>query len=139
MKLSVLTYICFAVFMFGDGLEQDMKKLQGTWKLIHDERDGEKKSEEVTREDPPWVFKADKLIIGAGASTYRLDAAKKPKTIDVTPDDAEARKVVKTLLGIYSIESDTLKIALSMKERPKEFATKKGSGVVLVILKRERR
>jgi uncharacterized protein (TIGR03067 family) len=69
---------------------------------------------------------------------YHLDPAKSPRTIDIV----YLGPVRKTGLGIYTLDSDTLKVCLSVNpdrvdERPTEFATRKGAMRVLVTFKRQ--
>ena len=68
--------------------------------------------------------------------TFKLDASKKPKQIDITPTDGDEKD--KVIHGIYSLEKDELKICIARgdKERPTEFESKEGSGHMLVTLKR---
>jgi len=82
----------------------------------------------------PLTPKDGKAISGA----FKVDATKKPKTMDMTP--SEGRYKDKTLLGIYELDGDTLKICFAEpgKDRPTDFTSKAGSGVVLAIHKREK-
>jgi uncharacterized protein (TIGR03067 family) len=69
--------------------------------------------------------------------TCRLHPGQRPKAIDLTlaagPDKG------KTFLGIYKLEGDTYTICRPVdpgKERPTAFATRPGSGLMLVVWKR---
>jgi RNA polymerase sigma factor (sigma-70 family) len=72
---------------------------------------------------------------------YKLDAAAQPKAIDLIPEEGPARG--KTLRGIYSLDSDELKICYvspntpepEKKPRPGELAAKKDSGYVLLVFR----
>jgi RNA polymerase sigma factor (sigma-70 family) len=72
---------------------------------------------------------------------YKLDAAAQPKTIDLIPEEGPAKG--KTLRGIYSLDTDELKICYvspntvdpEKKPRPGAFAAKKDSGYVLVVFR----
>ena len=70
--------------------------------------------------------------------TYKLDATQKPKTIDLMFTEGPEKGT--TALGIYELNGDTWRICLTVtaKERPKEFATKSGSGLALKTLKRKK-
>src|SRR5947209_17622248 len=71
--------------------------------------------------------------------TIRLDPAKEPKEIDFT--DVSGENKGKTGKGIYQVDGDTLKICHGMPtnpERPKEFASKPGSGLFVVVWKRQK-
>jgi len=67
-----------------------------------------------------------------------VDVAKKPKQLDITFTDGPDKG--KTTLAIYELEDDTYKVCIDVGEkgRPTEFASKKGSGHVLQVLKREK-
>jgi uncharacterized protein (TIGR03067 family) len=71
--------------------------------------------------------------------TYTFDAAKKPKTMDVTGVDGPNKG--KTFPCIYELDGDTLRICydLSGKERPKEFKTTKQNKLYLVTYQREKK
>jgi uncharacterized protein (TIGR03067 family) len=71
--------------------------------------------------------------------TLKLDAAKKPATMDITGTDGPNKG--KTFLAIYELKGDDLKICydLSGKMRPTEFKTKKDSQLMLAIYKREKK
>jgi uncharacterized protein (TIGR03067 family) len=61
-------------------------------------------------------------------------SSKKPKAIDVSSPEPD----VKSIPGICALEGDTLKLCLcypANKNRPKEFAAKKGSKVILIVFR----
>ena len=137
--------ILVAVLLIGidddkkDDKKKDEDKIQGVWAVESMERDGKQAPEEEGKDikvtfgaDGKVTFKMpDKEITG----TYKLDAAKKPKTITLEATDE------KTLYGIYKLEGDKLMICAaegSADDRPTEFTTKEGSKSRLVVLKREK-
>jgi uncharacterized protein (TIGR03067 family) len=72
---------------------------------------------------------------GSVEAVYTFDPTKTPKTINIS----YLSPIRKTLLGIYSLEGDTLKLCVAVdpdkaEQRPTEFAAK--SGQVYAILKR---
>jgi len=115
---------------------KDQEQIQGKWKMVSSERNGRDRPVKVTQ----VIIKADKItFVGPdGKETfdvpYKLDAAKKPKAIDVKNEKGD-----ETSPGIYSLEGDTLKICYARpgKQRPSEFATKPGSELNLIVLKRD--
>ena len=134
MKKFLLPLVLFvsAAAVGADGDD----KLDGKWIILSTERDG--KADESMK-DAVREHKGDKYLMSTknGKSfegKMKVDA--KAKTIDITPAGGTYKD--KTLLGIYEIDGDTLKIAFAEpgKDRPKEFASKPGSGVVLAIHKR---
>jgi uncharacterized protein (TIGR03067 family) len=104
------------------------------------ERDGEQFPEELVKAlkrtitGDKYVITRDGETIAKG--TFTLDAGQKPKTID-----AKMEGVDKPIQGIYELEGDTLKIcnAGPGEARPKEFATKEGSGLTLLVWKKAKK
>jgi len=139
----ILVSVCglLAGGIHAQGTDKDVEKMQGTWKVVAAERDGKKPPDDDLKAFR-FTFKGDKLILKNGdkeqEATYKLDASKKPKTIDIV------RKVgdkMETIPGIYQFDGDDLKLCAAGepgKERPKEFATKAGAGVGLMLLKRDK-
>jgi uncharacterized protein (TIGR03067 family) len=123
-----------------DEAPQDEDKIVGTWAFMSFEKGGQKEPEEDFKE-AKLIFAADgkltaKLPKGEKGGTYKLDPAKKPKAITITTENGG------TILGIYKLERDTLTVCLGDEndnDRPTEFASKEGTKVVLVVLKREKK
>ena len=137
--------LAVAVLVSGGDTSEDTKKelenFRGTWKYVSMEADGMK----VTLEPLAGiklVLDGDKFTQTDPQATYRgtfsVSVKTRPKTIDVIfTEGPEKGKIFK---GIYELEGDTYKacIAVPGRERPKEFASKPGSGHVLSVLKREK-
>ena len=120
-----------------DDAKSDYEKIQGTWKVVSAEDSGHKTSDEAIK-NLKWVITKDKITYKVGDKTtewsYKLEAAKKPKWIDLTDGD-------RTTLGIYELEGDNLNICFPEggKERSTAFESKPNSvNDVLIVLKRER-
>lgn len=66
--------------------------------------------------------------------TYSVDPTTNPRQIDATTDGKKG-----TERGIYAIEGETLKLCLSTQggARPKELATRDGTDLILIVLKRD--
>ena len=122
-------------------VRKDRAALQGTWKVIASEQDGEKVPADDIK-DLFLIFKGDVILIReAGKSeekfSFSLDPAKKPKEIDLTIKFGPAKGRVDR--AIYSIEGDTLRICIqSAKDtpRPREFSTRANSKLWLVVMQR---
>jgi uncharacterized protein (TIGR03067 family) len=114
----------------------DKDKIQGTWKIVSGEKGGKPLPPEVLKE-VKVVFAADKVTFShegkSSEHAFKLAPAKKPKEIDVEFGD-------KTGTGIYELDGNTLKIAHGElgDPRPKEFASKEGSNVTFMVMKREK-
>jgi uncharacterized protein (TIGR03067 family) len=124
-----------------DADKKDLEKLQGDWALVSYVIDGAKLSDDeaqslfrTVKGDQYTVLLFDKVIF---KGTFKIDATKKPKTIDFYGEGMSDKPV----LGIYEIDGDTFKVcsALPGKERPKEFTSKKDSGHSLMIWEREKK
>jgi uncharacterized protein (TIGR03067 family) len=126
-----------------DANKQDLDKLQGDWGVAAQVIDGKKVADDeaqtlfrTVKGDTYTVSYYDKPI---GKGTFTIDATAKPKTIDARP--AGAAKDAPPLLGIYEVEGDTYRVCFAPagKERPKDFASKAGSGHTLTVWKREKK
>jgi uncharacterized protein (TIGR03067 family) len=128
----LLAVLAFPMIAWPEGDE----KIEGKWVIVSTIRDGK---EDESMKDAIREHKGSKYLMSTknGKSfegAMKVDA--KAKTIDITPSGGTYKD--KTLLGIYEVEGETLKIAFAEpgKERPKEFASKPGSGVVLAVHKK---
>jgi uncharacterized protein (TIGR03067 family) len=132
-----LVPLLVAVALPAIGIAQEKaKELEGTWQVTKIVSDGKEVPEEKIKE-AKFVFKAGKLTMTRGGEEqekfdYKIDAAKKPKTIDLIEKDA-------TAAGIYKFDGDNLTICLpkrGSKDRPTEFKAEKGSDASVITLKR---
>ena len=116
----------------------DLKPLVGTWNVSAFETDDKKLADEQVKDltvtfnaDGTWnVKKGDKAI---NEGTFKIDASKKPMTINSTSGLAKGDE-----LGIYEVKDDVMKFCAAAvgKDRPTEFGTKEGSGHTYFLLKR---
>ena len=120
----------------------DLKDMEGTWKVEAAEAGGQKVESENLKEivvkisGERYEVKAKDKV---DAGTLKLDETQKPKTMDATDTEGlDAGKVVK---AIYELSGDTLRVcyAIDGAERPTEFATKEGSQVLMLTYKREKK
>lgn len=122
-----------------EGVTKELAKFRGTWKYTSLEQDGRPVPEAQYRE-ARLTIKGDQFTFTLGADTshgtFEVDPAQKPKAIDVTFTDGPDKG--KTIRGVYELTGDTYKACLGSKEndRPKELASKAGTGHVLAVLKR---
>ncbi len=143
MRLPVLLVIAAGLLVAGDSAKKDvqkeLEKFRGTWKFVSVEHDGQSMPK-AQLQDGRLTLKGDQFTYTQGANTlhgtFKVDPAKKPKTIDITFTDGPDKG--KILQGIYELKGDTYKACLGMKEkdRPKEFRSQTGSGHVLEVLQR---
>jgi uncharacterized protein (TIGR03067 family) len=118
----------------------DAEQLPGVWQCTSGIKDGKPLPEEVVKE-LRLTLTADKYKTELGQqllfeSTYRIDAAKKPKQIDII--GTEGANAGKAAQGIYSLEGDKLTLCYTMPglDRPADFVSKAGSEATLAVWKR---
>jgi uncharacterized protein (TIGR03067 family) len=113
----------------------DAQRLQGEWQAV----DGEKGGKPIT-EDPKdfrITFKGDEFIGFDGKMKFKLDTGKSPRELDIRFVDGKLKG--NTLPMIYAFEKDELKLCFPLGPgipRPKEFKTKLGSNLLLLVLRR---
>ena len=125
-----------------EAIKKDRKKIEGTWRVVALEVDGNKSPEEDARKltvvngsDGTWSLRSeDKEIKG----TSTIDPTVKPKTIDLTWTDEEGKE--NHSLGIYELGETTRKLCFAPpgKARPSEFSSTPGSEHILVKFEREK-
>jgi uncharacterized protein (TIGR03067 family) len=120
--------------------QKEMKKLEGAWSMVSLEVNANLTSEEDAKNfklevaGDKWNVSINDHTIEA---TYRVDPTKSPKEIDLTYLEGPIKG--QPIAGIYLLEGDTLKMCRCQepnKDRPTEFATLAGSGLLLVVWKR---
>jgi uncharacterized protein (TIGR03067 family) len=119
----------------------DLKAMEGKWSIEKAEVNGEAVDQETLKDILVTITGARyELLIKdtKDAGTIKLDETQKPKTMDGT--DTEGEDVGKVTKSIYELSGDTLRVCYSLSggERPKEFATKPDSQLLLVTYKREK-
>jgi uncharacterized protein (TIGR03067 family) len=128
------------VSMAGDDAS---KALQGVWIGQSMEAEGKALPAEIAMK-MQFKFEGNKFFMKGNFEdgrevecAYKLDPKKSPKHFEFTPPDAK-----KTILGIYEIKGDELKVCLrhesSSDGRPTAFATQEGSKLVLIVLKKKK-
>jgi uncharacterized protein (TIGR03067 family) len=107
----------------------DLAKMQGDWMVASLTNDGIKLSNDeaqtlfrTVKGNRFTIFRFSKPL---NQGTFKIDATKKPKTIDSMGSKPNS----KPILGIYEFNGDTLKIcnALPGMPRPTDFEAKPGS------------
>ena len=148
-----------------DSVRQELKGLQGTWKLENYEYEGKRLSRKATIKEfggedrlADLRIEGDKIIwvwpdhateytpLAGGkpkADTYSLNPKKSPKTVDIhyLSSGFLGGQGVATLRGIYRINGDRLEVCCrpysrEEEERPKDFTTDDNDSDRLVIYKR---
>jgi uncharacterized protein (TIGR03067 family) len=146
LKLRALAIVTIGLLIAADKKDGGKKaedSLEGAWSFVSVTENG--KPTELPPAEVRLIFTKDKVIMKFGDMenemwAYTLNPSKKPAEIDVTfsfgPHKGYQGK------GIYLIDGETLKICHSQEPgdaRPKEFASKEGSKLVLAVLKRQKK
>ena len=141
---SAMVAASFAADDKGDG---GKATLQGTWRAISSEMDGEKQPDDDVRQHT-LVFSGDTLVINKNGEkvmkgSVKIDPAQKPAHIDFKLEENPANPddVGKSLTGIYEVKGDEMKwcfVLPDRSDRPKEFKSEVGSGQINATLKREK-
>jgi uncharacterized protein (TIGR03067 family) len=120
--------------------KKELKKLQGTWKVILSEVNGTTMPKQAFKKVLVEI-KDDRVIFKDNGKVYeeaelKLDPKADPKEIDYKYV-VGLKKGVKEL-GIYRLQGEQLTICMAQgrQKRPTEFASKKGIGDQLLTLKR---
>jgi uncharacterized protein (TIGR03067 family) len=124
--------------------KKDKEKLQGTWQAISGEREGKDDPEAAKHS---LVFDGDKFMIKRGdqvfvQGTFKIDASKAPRTMDIDITEGPDNVKNKTAQAIYALDGDDLTWCVAepgSAERPEKLATKEGVKHMLVKLKREKK
>jgi uncharacterized protein (TIGR03067 family) len=123
-------------------IKKDRGQIEGTWRVVALEVNGEKASEEnakkimvINGSDGTWSLRAEDKEISKGISTF--DPTKTPKHLDFMPTEGERKG--DHFMGIYELGEKTRKLCFAPagKVRPTEFSSTQGSEHILVTLERE--
>jgi uncharacterized protein (TIGR03067 family) len=135
-----------AGYLLADGTDdKEAKRLKGRWiseKFVwagRESEEGETMILDIEDDSVSWQYlkkTGNKGGSSANTYTYKLEAAKKPAELDLTITDGVLKG--KTYPSIYQLDGDTLKLCRNQpgQKRPTEFASKKGSDTIFLVLKR---
>ena len=141
--LTTITTIASAADSNDEAINKDRKQIEGTWRVVALEIDGNKAMDEdakklkvVFEADGTWSLKSEDNEVSKGTST--IDPTKAPKAIDFTVTGGNDSG--KQSVGIYEVGDDTLKfcVAPSGLERPSGFSSVSGSQHILLTLERDK-
>jgi uncharacterized protein (TIGR03067 family) len=126
-----------------EAIQKDKAALQGSWKVIASEKNGEKSGPDEIK-DLFLVFKGDVISIReAGKSsdrfTFKIDPTKSIKEIDIVLQEGPQKGRVDR--AIYRLDGKALAICIQTNKdspRPREFVTRPDSNLWLVVLERSK-
>ena len=124
----------------------EAKQLEGKWKVVALEADGQKAPEEALK-TMRCTIKGQEMQMRDAAdapvekAALKLDLTKTPRHIDFTVKEGPDKG--KTIKGIFKFEKERLVICMreaeaAEKSRPTEFKTDAGSGLGIITLERYR-
>jgi uncharacterized protein (TIGR03067 family) len=122
-------------------VQSDEVMLQGGWAIVSVEINGEclamdkLKDARLTIQGKKYSFKLGEIRLEL---TYKLDAARSPKAVDLQVREGDDKG--KVYRGIYTLERDRYRICRTTepeKDRPAAFATRPQSGHMIVVWKRD--
>jgi uncharacterized protein (TIGR03067 family) len=120
----------------------DLDRLQGTWTLSSMEREGEAAPADELQ-GSTVVYEGNRMSLRDGDRVRRrgiitLAPERTPKAINTWDQDGPYED--QTVPGIYELEGDTLRICFARpgQDRPKQFTTKSGTGVLFCVYKKRR-
>jgi uncharacterized protein (TIGR03067 family) len=143
LALIALTAIATADDAKDEAIKKDRKLIEGMWRVVTLEVDGNKASDEdakkitvVNGPDGTWTLFSDGKEVGKGTNSF--DPTQKPKTIDFTQTEGEGKG--NSFLGIYELGENSRKLCFAPpgKDRPREFISMPGTDHVLVMFERVR-
>jgi uncharacterized protein (TIGR03067 family) len=120
--------------------KQELKKLEGEWRVEKVEAGGVSATPEQLRELKSVTFKGNTFTSLAGVArmegTIKIDPTRKPKTMDIMFKSGQDKD--KVYQAIYSLDGDDLKMCGSEpgKDRPKDFNIKDKTNLTLMFFKR---
>jgi uncharacterized protein (TIGR03067 family) len=148
LALTMIAALLLGAWGLASGQDQsaagkkDLEKIQGVWKFESVEEDGRQLPKDEVAQT--ITFKGDAFTVKRGdavlqAGTHQLDPTKKPAAVDAKITEGEQKGA--TMLGIYELAGDTIKVCFDPmgKKRPTEFKAAAGSGHFLATLKREKK
>src|SRR6266850_4319083 len=145
MGIVAVAALAFANLAGGGDAKKDLEMMQGKWTVQSiKESDGKGPTDDFLK-DIEVIVKDDsmKILLTAKKETLdafkmKLDPTKKPKAVDFTHTEGPDKG--KTELGIYKLEGDTLTICVNDfdKERPAAFATKEGTKISVIVMKKKK-
>ena len=137
LNILVVCFFTAAIAAAADKTANDAKELQGVWQAVRLEANGEARPDGEVKE-LQIVFKGNEVFAVKPEGEdphlkFKVNPGKTPKTMDLTVMEGSDKG--KTAAGIYSLKDGRLQVCINIfgqdtSQRPKEFKTQAGDGVV---------
>jgi uncharacterized protein (TIGR03067 family) len=132
--MHLVMALAAGMLIAADDAKEDLHRLQGTWRLVSDVRDGKDVPDDVVGrttlviKGDTFTFPGDASVATGPSGTFRIDPSRTPKAIDSTPSSGPRKG--ETWLGIYEIDGDLYRASFAPpgKPRPGRFVSEVGSG-----------
>jgi uncharacterized protein (TIGR03067 family) len=141
--MSAASLLAVAASVRADDAKKDLDAMQGSWVLVSSDFNGQKTPEDQLKSIRRTI-KDDKITITIGEmeiyqGTFKLDASKKPKAIDVTMNTGQNKGQVS--LGIYEFDGETMKVCMAGPggPRPTDYTAKEGTNQRVAVWKKEKK
>ena len=143
MLLTAIAAVASADDAKDEAIKKDRKLIEGTWRVVRLEINGNKSSDEdakkltvVNGPDGTWTILSEGKEVAKGTNSF--DPTTKPKTIDFTITEGGGQGKVHP--GIYELGEKARKLCFAPpgKDRPTEFTSTPGSEHILVTFEREK-
>jgi uncharacterized protein (TIGR03067 family) len=148
LGMAILLFPVPAIAQKDETVKKEMANLQGKWTAVAVERGGKTLPEvEVKKLDLRLTIEGDEFTLMPLASKgpehfpyghFQIDPSKKPKTIDFAVEPYFPSRKTSTVLGIYELDGDNLKLLRGRpdQKRPTEFRTTPKSDLEIITFKR---
>jgi uncharacterized protein (TIGR03067 family) len=98
--------LAVVLFLGADAAKDDSSKLQGTWQAVSSNKGGQ---DDPNADQHSMTFEKDTVVIKRGdqvilKGTFKLDAAKSPRHIDIDIEEGPEKLKGKTGHGIYELK-----------------------------------
>ena len=140
LAVAAVGLLLVDTFFREDPVKQEMMQLQGTWKVVRAEINGQ--PADVSLFQKPYVVRGNRVLLGTADGGdkglgIRVDPRQDPKAIDFLIQSGEEEQAIH---GIYEVQGDTLKLCMRWgpgRERPTEFRVKSMLEGYMAFLARE--
>jgi uncharacterized protein (TIGR03067 family) len=124
-----------------DPIKQDIKRLEGYWKVVSLVDAGKRVPAEEAKQltllfaGNEYMVKKEDMVLRKGK--YTIDPTVKPKAIDISPGQGDNKG--KTMRGIYSFDNGSIRICVAPpdKDRPLDYNAGAGNGYSLYVMERD--